>query len=94
MDFRRLTPKIARRVVGLELAKRRDLLGLTQQELADRAGIDNTLISRLESGDRDIRRVGYEIVMRLALALEADPRELFPIDLDEPALPTPEEVAR
>ena len=89
-----MNPKIARRIAGLELAKRRDALGLSQFQLAERSGVDNTLISRIESGDRDIRRVGYENVMRLALALEVDPLQLFPIDLREPALPTPEEAIR
>jgi len=89
-----MNPKLARRVAGLELAKRRDALGLSQFELAERSGVDNTLISRIESGERDIRRVSYQFVMRLALALEMDPRDLFPIDLREPPLATPEEVAR
>ena len=37
-------------IVGPKLADRRKALGLTQQELAEKTGIDQAVISRIESG--------------------------------------------
>jgi predicted transcriptional regulator len=38
-----------------ELRERRDAIGLTQSELADRAGVSQPLIARIEGGDVDPR---------------------------------------
>ena len=63
----------------MELKTARKLARLTQQELADLAGVDNSFISVIESGKRDIHAVGYATVVRLARALGVEPDELFPV---------------
>ena len=57
---------------NLRVARRR--VGLTQQDLADRMGNDQSGISAWESG-RYLPRVGS--VVRLAEALEIEPGELL-----------------
>jgi transcriptional regulator with XRE-family HTH domain len=69
--------------MNLRLARK--IASLTQQELAERAGVTDSFISLIESGKRDIRSVGYETVVRIARALGVEPDELFPVD-DETAL--------
>jgi transcriptional regulator with XRE-family HTH domain len=48
--------------------------GLTQEELAERAEVHRTQISLLE---RALRNPGYDMLTRLAGALEIDPGKLF-----------------
>ena len=74
-----------RPMVSMQLKTARKLAGLTQQELATRAGVDDTFISVVENGKRDIHAVGYATVVRLARALGVEPEELFPVP-DQPAL--------
>lgn len=62
----------------MELRTARKIAGLTQHELGLRAGIDDSLISLLESGKRDIHTVAYQTVVRIARALGVEPDELFP----------------
>jgi len=69
----------------LPLRTARRIAGLTQIELATRAHVDNSFISRLESGERDIRTTDYATVVRIARALNVTPDELFPIDDGERA---------
>ena len=59
-----------REVLALNLRKKRTELGLSQEELAHRAGIDRTYISALE---RSVYAAGVDVVDRLAreLGLEA-----------------------
>lgn len=57
----------------------RHVAELSQIQLAREVGVDNSLISRLESGERDLRSVGYETVVRIAAALNVTPGELFPL---------------
>lgn len=63
----------------MELRTARKIAGLTQQELAERAGVTDSFISLLESGKREINTVSYETVVRLARALGVEPDELFPV---------------
>jgi transcriptional regulator with XRE-family HTH domain len=63
----------------MELRTARKIAGLTQHELASRAGVDHSLISLLESGKRDIHAVAYQTVVRIARALGVEPDELFPV---------------
>jgi transcriptional regulator with XRE-family HTH domain len=63
----------------MELRTARKIAGLTQQELAERAGVTDSFISLLESGKRDINSVAYETVVRLARAMGVEPEELFPV---------------
>lgn len=59
---------------------------LTQQELAELSGIDQTTISDIENGR--IKKPSWETVARLSAALGLDPAELFPVDnLPQPQLP-------
>lgn len=62
----------------MELKTARQIARLTQQELAKRAGVDASLISRLESGTRS-RRPSYEAIVRISRALNVAPDELFPV---------------
>jgi transcriptional regulator with XRE-family HTH domain len=62
----------------MELKKYRRIAGLTQGELAKKSGVDVTLISRLERGER--QTASYESIVRLARALNLEPEELMPVD--------------
>ena len=56
--------------------------GISQEELADRAGLDRTYISSVE---RRLRNLSIQNIQRLAVALEVDPRELLnPALADDP----------
>lgn len=57
----------------------RELAGLTQTELAERAGLEQTQISGVERG---ARRISDTVRVRIARALDVDPHQLFPY-LDE-----------
>jgi transcriptional regulator with XRE-family HTH domain len=61
----------------MELRKYRRIRGWTQIELGAHAGVDPTVISRLESGKS--RTASYETVVRLARALNLEPEELVPV---------------
>jgi transcriptional regulator with XRE-family HTH domain len=64
----------------MQLRTARKIAGLTQQDLAERAGVTNAFISLLESGKRDIRTTDYATVVRIARALNVTADELFPVD--------------
>ena len=55
------------------MRERRHELGLSQEELADRADLHRTYISSLEQGRRN---VAVRNLVRLAEALDFDPAEL------------------
>jgi transcriptional regulator with XRE-family HTH domain len=57
---------------GPALARLRETRGLAKKELARRAGLDASTITRLESGERGVTR---ETVERLANALDATQKE-------------------
>jgi transcriptional regulator with XRE-family HTH domain len=63
------------RLFGPHLRSLRELRGLTQEELAARAGLHVTHISLLEHGKRSAR---IETLERLGKALGIQPRELLP----------------
>ena len=63
----------------MELKLARKIAGLTQEELAERAGVTNSFISLLEAGKRDICTTDYATVVRIAHALRVSPDELFPV---------------
>jgi transcriptional regulator with XRE-family HTH domain len=56
------------------LTEARQKLGLTQAQLAERIGKDQTLISLVERGQRRVDVIEF---IALARAMEADPAELF-----------------
>ncbi len=63
-----------REIIGTVLRGRRLLAKLTQQELADRAGLERSYLSLLEAGKR---MPGVEIVFRLATGLGVPPLAIF-----------------
>jgi len=62
-----------RRVLGRALRELRRRAGLTQEELAARAGTDNTYISHAEAGRFG---VGWDTVMRLVRGMNSTISEL------------------
>ena len=54
------------------LKKRRQKLGLTQQEVADRAGIQVKQYQRFEYGDRELNNAGFLTTYKVLSALEMD----------------------
>ncbi len=73
MGKRRSTPDIRERF-GYAVKVRRDELGLTQEDLADKAGIHRTYLSDVERGARNLSLVNIE---RLAAALSVSISRLF-----------------
>ncbi len=69
------TNAIARdqRALGRGLRRLRERAGLTQEEMAARAGTSDTYISLLENGHRGVR---WSTVTRLLRTLDADLRQL------------------
>jgi transcriptional regulator with XRE-family HTH domain len=61
-------------VIGGVVYRRRIRARLSQQELADRAGLERSYLSLLESGKR---MPGVEIIFRLAGAFGVNPKTLF-----------------
>lgn len=81
---RRLPPPVGRALHDLasSLVAWRKLRGLTQSQLADRAGINRETLARLEHGDGG---VGIENVLRVLRALgllDVLPRALDPYESD------------
>lgn len=58
---------------GQELAKQREALGLTQQQVADRARINIRQYQRLESGERSLDSTSFRIGLNVCYALQIDP---------------------
>ena len=73
MGKRRNRPGIQERF-GFAVRNRREELGLTQEDLADKAGIHRTYVSDIERGSRNVSLVNIE---RLASALALRLGELF-----------------
>jgi transcriptional regulator with XRE-family HTH domain len=59
---------------GFAVKARREELGLTQEDVAEKAGIHRTYLSDVERGSRNLSLVNVE---RLAVALEMSMAELF-----------------
>jgi transcriptional regulator with XRE-family HTH domain len=60
--------------LSLALQQRRMEMGLSQDELADKAGLHRTYVSLIE---RKSCNFSIKIYMRLAFALDVDPAELM-----------------
>jgi len=58
------------------LKKRRDELGLTQQQVANLASISTRQYQRLETGERQISGTAFRIGVAIADVLEMDVHEL------------------
>lgn len=54
---------------GLAVRKHRELLRLSQEELAERAGLDRTYLSGVERG---VRNPTLDVMQRIATALGSD----------------------
>jgi transcriptional regulator with XRE-family HTH domain len=63
-----------REVFSLNLKTLRQAKGMSQEELAHRAGIDRTYISSLE---RNVYNASIDVVDRLASALEVEAADLL-----------------
>lgn len=61
-------------VFGANLRRLRLKRGLSQEDLADRAGLHRTYVSSIERGHRNLALVS---IVRLAAALEVNPGELL-----------------
>jgi transcriptional regulator with XRE-family HTH domain len=68
---------------GQAVRRRRQNLGLTQEQLAQRAGLGRSYVTDVELG---LRNVALTTIVRLAVALEMPVSRLLQ-DLDEMALP-------
>jgi transcriptional regulator with XRE-family HTH domain len=62
------------KLFGQVVAKRRKKLGIDQEELAHRAGLDTTTIQKYEAGEREPRA---RAILQLANALEMSADDLF-----------------
>ena len=67
-------PMDGRAVLAVNLRRFRDRQGLSQEALADRAGIHRTYVGSVERAERN---VSIDNICRLAWALRVDVRELF-----------------
>ncbi|MCW5730257.1 MAG: helix-turn-helix transcriptional regulator [Alphaproteobacteria bacterium] len=63
-----------RQAFGLAVRRRRLRLGVSQEELAHRAGMDRTYVSGIERGRRNPTLL---VIGRLAAALACDPARLL-----------------
>jgi len=63
-----------RKIVALNLKRYRLTAGLSQEELAERSGLDRTYISGLERG---LRNPTVIVLYELATVLGRDPRDLL-----------------
>ena len=61
-------------LVGKRIKELRNSLGVSQEELADRAGLDRTYITSVERGKRNISIVNIE---KLSKALNVTLKEFF-----------------
>jgi transcriptional regulator with XRE-family HTH domain len=60
--------------IGLRILRRRQELGLSQKELADRLGIAQTNVARIEHGQQNLT---VRTLVKLAEALDMTAAELF-----------------
>ena len=65
---------LARTALSKNIRRKRRAHGLTQQELAERAGIDRSYLARLEA---EAINVSINVVFALSKALNCNPPELF-----------------
>jgi len=66
------------------LRSRRKQLGLTQQEVANRAGINLMQYNRLETGERHLSGCSMRIGLAVCAVLLLDPYEILTINAEQP----------
>lgn len=59
------------------LKELRKAAGLTQAELAKKSGVNLSMIQFYEQGFKDLNKAAFETGLRIAEALDCDPRELI-----------------
>jgi transcriptional regulator with XRE-family HTH domain len=59
---------------GAAVRARRKAIALSQEELADQAGIDRSHMGKLERGERN---VSFMNILRIAKAVQCKPSDLF-----------------
>lgn len=69
---------------GQVLRVRREQLGLSQQQVAEMAGIQFSQYQRLESGDRFFSGCSMKIGLSVCTVLLLDPYDFFDIDVQQP----------
>ena len=65
---------------GLPITKlewERRMVGFTQQQLADAAGVNIRLVQKVEGGEAEAGNLTAKNLLALADALDVDPRSLF-----------------
>ena len=94
--LRKLTSNLTR-ITKMEhfgdfIAQRREEIGLSQRELADKAGVTHAVISRIESGQST--EFKFSTFLGMSKALKLHPMELIAVyegkPFPETAKPTPE----
>ena len=66
---------------GPVLKRLREAAGISQQELADRAGLNVGGVTKVEQGQRE---PSWETVLALASALGVTPNEFLPVEAPSP----------
>ena len=96
MAGRQTPPAITRATRGMaaDIAAWRKLRGLTQAQLADRAGIARATLARFEQGDGGIRLDSLLRVLRALGILESLTKALDPYESDIGRLRSGEELPR
>lgn len=64
-------------IAMLDLKTARLARGLTQEQLAEKTGLNQTTISDIERGI--IRKPSWDAVAKLSKALDYNPNEIFPV---------------
>lgn len=72
--MKKTIPRRVRAQTGLRIVQLRNERGLTQEELAEKAGISARQMQRFEAGDSNINVVN---LTRLAAALDVEPAALL-----------------
>lgn len=72
-----------RKIFGRNVRKRRAALGLSQEELAERAELHRTYIGDIERGLRNVSLIN---IWRIASALELQVHELLQVESDKEKL--------
>ncbi len=59
------------------LKELRQKAGLTQAQLAEKSGVNKRMIEYYENGFKDLNKAAFETGLKIAEALECDPRDLI-----------------